>query len=460
MHTRKRSEHKRKRKIKTKHKRSKSKHKIKPKHKTQRRHLTGGKAIDAGSFGCAFRPSLKCAADTAKHNPNTKYISKLMQKTHGEKEMAEINKVKNVIENIPDNDKYFLVANAYMCQPAELQAEDFKDFDKTCELFTSEGINADNINANLEKLTLLNIPDGGMTLDSYFKQILVRTNKDMNKQFIKVNSAMIQLLVNGIVPINKNKLNHFDVKGNNILIGQEDGQARLIDWGIASENNGTTLPREITDSFIHFNNPFSYIFFNAAVKDWLPTEYARIKASAYFPHKDAGQAEILKVVAVNLLNKIMEKDQGHYQVIVKEVLHNIYKIFAVDNGRNTIDYNVLAQNTVIEYIQMVLLKYVDDNGKFSDIQYFYKVFTKNVDIWGFLMCYESILIYGIDYTNAATNASSIYIMDKEIINSICRILIKYCFSPEYAVKPIPVAELATELEALNHIAAAIDKRAL
>ena len=144
----------------------------------------------------------------------------------------------------------------------------------------------------------------------------------------------------------------------------------------------------------------------------------------------------------------------------KEVLHNIYKIFAVDNGRNTIDYNVLAQNTVIEYIQMVLLKYVDDNGKFSDIQYFYKVFTKNVDIWGFLMCYESILIYGIDYTNAATNASSIYIMDKEIINSICRILIKYCFSPEYAVKPIPVAELATELEALNHIAAAIDKRAL
>jgi serine/threonine protein kinase len=431
------------------------------KRKTKRKQSFGGKAIDAGSFGCAFRPRLKCATDTGKHNPNTKYISKLMQKTHGEKEMAEINKVKNVIETIPDNDKYFLVADAYICHPAELQAEDLKDFDTTCELFTSEGINADNINANLDQLTILNIPDGGMTLDNYFKQILVRTNKDMNKQFIKVNSAMIKLLVHGIVPINKNKLNHFDVKGNNILIGQEDGQSRLIDWGIASENNGTTLPSEIGDSSIHFNNPFSYIFFNAAVKDWLPTEYARVKASAHFPHKQAGQAEILKVVAVNLLNKILEKNQGHYQVVIKEVLHNIYKIFAVDNGYNTIDYNVLAQNTLIEYIQMVLLKYVDENGKFSDIQYFYKVFTKNVDVWGFLMCYESILIYGIDYTNASSaSSSSIYIMDKEIINSICRILIKYCFSPEYAVKPIPIAELTTELESLNHIASTIDKRAL
>jgi hypothetical protein len=37
------------------------------------------------------------------------------------------------------------------------------------------------------------------------------------------------------------------------------------------------------------------------------------------------------------------------------------------------------------------------------------------------------------------------------MNGICRILLKYCFSPEFATKPITVSELASELEALNAI---------
>ena len=106
-------------------------------------------------------------------------------------------------------------------------------------------------------------------------------------------------------------------------------------------------------------------------------------------------------------------------------------------------------NTMIEYIQAVLLKYVDDNGNFNDTKYFYEVFTKNADIWGFLMCYTSIVGYGVSY---GSDNSINYIIGKKLINAICRILIKYCYSPEFATKPIDIDELVKELESLNVIA--------
>jgi len=49
-------------------------------------------------------------------------------------------------------------------------------------------------------------------------------------------------------------------------------------------------------------------------------------------------------------------------------------------------------------------------------------------------------------------------IDKEIINGISRILIKYCYSTEYAIKAINVSELSKELESLNVISGQIMKQ--
>ncbi len=74
-----------------------------------------------------------------------------------------------------------------------------------------------------------------------------------------------------------------------------------------------------------------------------------------------------------MVNAVIEynKTSGHYTSIIS-ILHHIYKIYAIDNGYNTVDYNVLTQNTIIEYIQSILLTYVDDNGNFDDNKYFYE----------------------------------------------------------------------------------------
>ena len=407
------------------------------KKKQSHKKTRGGRAIDAGSYGCVFDPPLKCADKSIEYNSNN--ISKLMYKRDAILEMEEMEKVRKFIKNIPNNDKYFIVANTSSCTPGLItDKEDLLSFDKKCGLFTKHGIDSYNVNDQLSKLELINMPNGGLSIDNFVLEFLNKPQK--YNSFIKLNNALIQLLNNGIVPINKMGFNHFDIKAGNILFSS-DGNARLIDWGLAGGNDGIVVPEVIKDRSIAFNMPFSDIFFNSYVKEWLPDEFKRIKASPMFKNKNDGQSELLKVVAVNLINKsIQETSEGHYDYLIKNILHDIYKIYADRNIYNTLDYNVLTYNVIIEYIQAVLVKYVDENGNFNDARYFYEIFAPNVDIWGFLLAYAPIIEEGYG------------ILHKDIINGVCRILLKYCFSPEFATKPIVVSELSDDLASLNNIA--------
>jgi len=412
----------------------------------------GGEAVVAGSYGCVFRPSLKCI-DPMKYPYKDTHISKLMYNDKSVvKEVEEMDNVKEIIKTIPNNDKYFLVMDTNVCDPAKLSDTDLNLFDEKCDLFTDNGINSKNVNSKLSQLKLINIPDGGMEIDDYILKILLNKNeKEKYKSFIKVNSSLIELLNNGIVPINQNGLIHMDIKGNNMLV-DDNGNVRLIDWGLASKNNGSTIPDEVTNHTFHYNAPFSNLFYNDHLKTWLPNEYKKIKASSKLYNPNSGQSELLKIIAVNMLNNIVEynKTSGHYSSIVS-ILHSIYKIYSLDNGYNTIDYNTLIETTIIEYIQTVLLSYVDSNGTFKDLEYYYDVFSKNADIWGFLMGYIYIIEKGIVYDKDNNNNAK-YLIHQDILNGLCRIIIKYCYSKEFAVKPINVSELSKELESLNKIA--------
>ena len=356
-----------------------------------------------------------------------------------ESELIEMAKVKKFIETIPNKEDYFLLANTYPCKPNPLNEEDLSTFDKKCRLFTKRGINRANVNEKLNELSLLVMPNGGLNIDKFVEAIIQLSEKDMYQMFLQLNKALIKLLVNGIVPLTDKGFNHYDIKAGNILMG-DDGRARLIDWGLAGENDGRHVPETIQNRSIAFNMPFSGIFFNNFVKKWLPAEMKIIKGANNLKNKTAGQTELLKIVAVNMINESITKtSEGHFDYITSDILHDIYEIYAIKNAYNRIDYNTLSTNVLVEYVQAVLLKYVDENGNFNDVKYFYEVFTKNVDIWGFLLAYVPIIEYG------AT------IFHPDLINGLCRILLKYCFSAEFAIKPIIVSELAMELESLNDI---------
>jgi hypothetical protein len=418
--------------VKTYHKKN-SKHQ-----RTHKRHKkrSGGRAVDAGSYGCVFNPAIKCADSSKPYNNN--YISKLMYKKNTDSEMAEVNKVKKFIEHIPNKEDYFLISDTYDCQPDKLQAEDLSGFDNECQLFTKNNIDSKNVNNHLNKLALIVMPNGGLNVDKFIEEIITFPEPDMHRRLAAANTALIKLLVNGIVPLNEMKFNHYDIKAGNILIA-DDGHARLIDWGLAGGNDGIHIPEIITDRSIAFNMPFSDIFFNQFAKQWLADALRQIKSSKYIKNK-SGQSELLKIVAVNMINKsIEETGEGHYHYIISGILHDIYKIYALKNMYDQMDYNILAYNVLVDYVHEVLIKYVDENGKFNDVDYFYSVFNKNADIWGFLLAYVPIIEFGSNKFHP------------DIINTVCRLLLKYCFSTEFATKPIKVNELVEELQTINLI---------
>jgi hypothetical protein len=279
------------------------------------------------------------------------------------------------------------------------------------------------------------MPNGGISINKFFKKIIQLPAKEINKNFVVCNNSLIKLLVNGILPMNAKKFNHYDVKSGNILIG-EDGNTRLIDWGLADSNDGFNIPDAIQNHAIVFNLPISCILFNSFVKKILPQELHKFKSA----NQTSGQGELLKIVAATLINEsLLQINKGHYDYITKLILPSIYKRFALKNNNYLIDYNSTSNTVLIEYIQAVLLAYVDKSGNFNDTKYFYEVFVKNADICGFLTTYLPIIEYGADKFHP------------DIINSICRILLKYCFSTEFATKPIDVDEVVQELKLLNMI---------
>ena len=429
--------------------------------RTKTRSPYGGSAIDAGSYGCVFSPALKCDKNNFKnktknsvipYNPNN--VSKLMYTSEADAEMIEMNKVEKIVKNIPNNSDYFLVSDTSQCTPAPLDSNDLENFDQVCDLFTAphhgESITSSTINTKLSKLSIINMPNGGISIQSFYKNMYsVTSTKERHALFEFINDAMIKLLKYGIVPLNNLHFNHFDIKHDNILLG-EDKKARLIDWSLASENDGKTIPYSVRDRSVHFNMPVSLLYFNGFVKDSLRKSYEQIKASTLLSDKKTGQNELLKIVAMNMINEAMHppKNDSHYRIIVDNILRSIFKLYVTGNSEiNLINYRVLTTNVVVEYIHAVLLKYVDENGNFDDIRYFYEVFTKNADIWGFILSYSDIIEYGPGKIH------------KDIINGLCRIMLKYCFSPEFAATPIDINSLIADLTSLNKISNNVNRTA-
>lgn len=159
-----------------------------------------------------------------------------MTTRHAKDEYKQISVFKAILDKIPNYQNYFLVDNFSICDPAELTKEDLEAFDDKCSALKKKKYTAANINQNLSKIMALNMPDGGVDVDDYVFSIT--DSKRVQKDYTELNNSLIDLLVNGIEPMNRAQLYHCDVKGSNILVqGEGSGDAnltsRLIDWGLS-----------------------------------------------------------------------------------------------------------------------------------------------------------------------------------------------------------------------------------
>lgn len=368
--------------------------------------MTGSsKFVDSGGFGCVFAPELQCKK-TGNKNKNknaTRKISKLMLKRYADEEYDYITKVKNKINSIENNEKYFVLQDVTKCEPAPLPNTVLRNFNKSCKVLArrkekkktkrkengkrkqKENItkkskymfNEANINNNLSKLSVISMPHAGLALDEY-----IRHKPSSLSNFKKINNKMIELFQRGIVPMNKKGVYHSDIKSANIMISESIAEARLIDWGLCVLTNGdiTSLPDNWNNRPFQFNVPFESIFLNKTFTEEL---------QLFLENTSDDVSNIISnnegyIFVMSFINKWCEnRGKGHLPYI-SYILHML-ELIDDDNHEYTKDY-------ITEYLLCIVTLFVKitGDGKISLNDYLNTVYKAKIDIWGFLVSYLPI----------------------------------------------------------------------
>jgi serine/threonine protein kinase len=396
------------------------------------KHNIGGSALASGGFGCVFSPSLKC--ENKKRDKNK--ISKLMIEKYAYKEYDEIKIIQSKLKTIKNYQDYFLISDIQICKPSKLTAQDLKNYNKKCSALPKNKITKKNINSSLDKLMVLNMPNGGIPVDDYIYE------KGSFKDILKINNSLINLLMNGIVKMNNKHVYHCDIKDANVLVKNNEGklQTKLIDWGLSTEYvplKNEPFPKTWRNRPLQFNAPFSVIIFTDSFVE---------KYTKYIQDGGKLTKENLKPFVIDYIYFwINKRGAGHYKFI-NEIMYILFS-----NDLNNMDKDVKKQiieneftlSYITNYIIDVLINftYFKNDGSLNLRVYLDNVFIKIVDIWGFIVTYFSILEILYDNYNKLNDTQ------KKIFNSIKSIFINYLYAPR--ITPIDINDLVGDLQKLN-----------
>ena len=359
--------------------------------------MSGGIPIYPGGFSCVFKPQLKCKLknkNKTKRKKDSVGISKLLFKQHAKLEMDNIHLFYNALKSIPKSHKYFLFTKSKLCSPAKISKRDLEGFDNMCTSFTSHEVNESNINANIDSLRLINMPNAGVTVNEW----LLNTRLT-SARIILFNKLMTELIVNAIVPMNKMGVIHNDVKEDNILISLSKTNPRptIIDWGISGiSTSHDPIPEIIMNRYISISNPFSSIIFTS---DFIMS-YSEFLQTHNNPLSPSFRQELSSFA---LSQYLKFKDIGHYSYVERFFIaaYTFQKKFMDPNPNPKVNEESYEAQIIEDtyhkyaaaYIADVLFHFTEfDNnsgtGKFQYAKYFTQVYIFNCDIWGTMCCYN------------------------------------------------------------------------
>ena len=415
---------------------------------TNNNNVSGGNALTSGGFGCFFKPALKC-----KHTKfNTGFgsgsdlVTKLMTKKHALDEYKQIQMFKSILEHIPNYQNYFLVDGFSKCEPAQLTNDDLKDFDENCSALKKKKFTAANINYNLNKILALNMPDGGIDVDDYIFSL--KDKATLAENYMNLNTSLVNLLVNGIEPMNKAQLYHCDIKGSNILFSLEnEKKTRLIDWGLSVYRKDVSkkhIPDKLNRRPFQFNVPFSVILFNKKFIE---------KYNLFLKKHETSDFFAIREFVINYIfywNKI--RGAGHLKKINSIFKRLTYdRLPAIEDTKiknHIVEYD-FTYYYIVEYISKILFKYTFQ-GSLNLLDYFNNVFLNNIDVWGFTIIYMEFLdnLYEI-YKDKDKDKDKLSSYHLRFIEKIKYIIIHFLF--ENPTEVINITKLAYELRSLNDI---------
>jgi hypothetical protein len=412
---------------------------------------SGGKVIASGGFGCVFLPALKCKGSN-KRLKNT--VSKLMTIKNAKDEYHEIHNIKDKLKMITNYQDYYLIENYTLCKPTKLSNTDMNNFTK-CSALKKQNITKKNINSSLNKLLALNMPYGGITVETF-----ITNNKNYNK-LVEINNHLINLLKNGIIPMNNKNIYHSDIKSSNILINElrknKSMNVRLIDWSLTAEYKpfkNSKFPDNWKNRPLQFNVPFSIILFTDLFLD---------KYSNFLNNKKNNKEGLTIFVKKYLAMWFEERGLGHFKYINKIMYmlfyHDINVKYKLSNNEiksehdteGTQRYNNIKKYVedkytipyIVNYLVEILLHFTKfkSDGSLNLRVYLDNVFIKIIDIWGFIISYAPL--YELLFENYANLTNNQHL----IIKNLKKIFIKYLYDPR--IKPINIEDLERDLKEIN-----------
>jgi len=292
--------------------------------------INGGKILDSGSYGCVFRPSLYC-----KTAPSYKTISKLMTRDNALQEYELSKRIESHLAQIPHYKKYFVLVTD-MCSISEITDSDLEDYEK-CKILKKNNISRQDISNIKKNYIILNQPYGGIEIYDYIKTNIFKP------ELAKFVRKSIDLLKNGIIPMNSKKVYHCDLKSNNILI--DENSVRLIDWGLSLIDPSID---DINANYIIINQPFGSLFFHSS------------------------------------FTNISHLPEFEIRSIIRRFLSNYRKNDHYTSFENF--FMLLFHSPIETYIENYLFNIIK---KYSQAEY-YPIFLANLDIWGFLSYFLDI----------------------------------------------------------------------
>ena len=147
---------------------------------------------------------------------------------------------------------------------------------------------------------------------------------------------------------------------------------------------------------------------------------------------------VINTLAASIYKYSLDNIGEGHNAFILQILNKIYTPYLI--SKNHTELSALGKNTIVEYLAVILDKYIDKNNNFNDGKYFHEVYCKNVDTWGFLMSYLDII-----------DLNKNHLLRNQLEQAVSNILKEYCFSTKYACRPIPHNNLIADLTKLNRL---------
>ena len=402
----------------------------------------GGKVLASGAFGCVFTPALKCEGSTRREKNK---ISKLMIDRYALQEYEEINKIKKLLETIPNFENYFLIYDISICRPSKLTASDLQNF-KKCTALPKKNITKKNINSSLDEVMTLNMPNGGLPVDDYLY------DSGSFQKIYDIHVVLVKLLKNGILPMNDKNVYHCDIKDANVLVDttskNNEIKTRLIDWGLSTQYTpfkNSTFPSTWRNRPLQYNVPFSVILFTDAFVEKY-TKYLEKDAKKINDSK-INETQLKPFVIDYVTFWMNERGPGHYKYI-NEIMFTLFANSLTDIPESDKPQVIETQITmvyIVDYIVDVLLHYTKfkSDGSLDLRDYLDNVFIKIVDVWGFIVTYVPII------EMLSNSYASLTKHELKIFNQLQFIFVEYLYNPRH--EPIDTDTLFSDLKDLGNI---------